>query len=98
MIAQIVDGLIGEAVELAGLGVSLDLAIQAVGLECLESSAEFRVLVGRQAGDGFLDVFDAHNANVIWDFFGCHGITPAGRRHQPEQPLPQLQKSAADAL
>jgi hypothetical protein len=29
---------------------------------------ELRVLVGRQAGDGFLEVFDAHNANIIWDF------------------------------
>src|SRR5258708_4346506 len=46
----------------------LDLAIEAVGLERLEPGAELRVLVGRQAGDGFLDVVDAHNANIIWDF------------------------------
>src|ERR1700682_1824528 len=68
MIAQVVDGLIGEAVELAGLGVTLDLAIEAIGLERLEPSAEFRVLVGWQGGDGFLKVFDAHNANIICDF------------------------------
>jgi hypothetical protein len=41
------------------LGVTLDLAIEAVGLERLEPGAEFRVLLGRQAGDGFLKVFDA---------------------------------------
>ena len=67
MIAQIGDGLISEPVELAGLGVTLDLAIEAVGLECLEPGAELRVLVGRQPGDGFLKVFDAHDANIIWD-------------------------------
>jgi len=34
---------------------------------------------------------------------GCDGLSTrhcagSARRHQPEQPLPQLQKSAADAL
>ena len=100
-----------SAVELAGLSVALDLAIEAIGLERLEPGAEFRVLVGRQAGDGFLKVFDAHNANIICDFSHSNEFFSevliavsvprhcAGRaRRQPEQPLPQLQKSAADAL
>jgi hypothetical protein len=43
--------------------------IEAVGFEFLESGAELPILIGRQAGYGLLDVFDAHNANVIWDFF-----------------------------
>jgi hypothetical protein len=111
VITQVVDGPIGERVKLAGLSVSLDLAIEAVGLERLEPGAEFRVLVGRQAGDGFLKVFDAHNANIIPDFSHSNESFPrfcslpqvprhcAGRaRGVPEQPLPELQKSAADAL
>jgi len=60
-IVQIVDGLIAEQVEFAGLNVTLDLTVEAIGLERLEPGAELRVLVGRQAGDGFLEVFDAHN-------------------------------------
>jgi hypothetical protein len=108
---EIVDGLIGEPVGLAGLGVTLGLAIEAIGLKRLEPGAEFRVLVGRQAGDGFLDVFDAHNANIICDLSHSNESFPGFRslpqvlrhragkaRRQPEQPLPQLQKSAADAL
>jgi hypothetical protein len=111
VIAQIVDGLIGEPVEFAGLGVTLDLAIEAVGLERLEPDEEFRVLVGRQAGDGILNVFDAHNVNMICDFSHSNESFPrfrslpevphhcAGRaRRDPEHPLPQLQKSAADVL
>src|ERR1700722_5795438 len=55
----------------------LDLAIEAVGLEGLEPGAEFRALVGRQAGEGFLEVFDAHNANIVWDLSRCRGIARA---------------------
>jgi hypothetical protein len=50
---EIVNGLIGELVELAGLGVTFDLEIEAIGFERLEPSTEFRVLVGRQAGAAF---------------------------------------------
>ena len=57
-----------EPVEFAGLDVTLDLAIEAIGLELFEPGAELRVLVGRQACDGFLEVFDAHNADIICDF------------------------------
>jgi hypothetical protein len=67
-LAQAVDGLIGEPVEFAGLDVTLDLAIEAIGLELFEPGAELRVLVGRQACDGFFEVFDAHNADIICDF------------------------------
>jgi hypothetical protein len=50
------------------LDVTLDLAIEAIGLERLEPGTEFRILIGRQAGDGFLKVFDANNDNIICDF------------------------------
>jgi len=56
--------LVGEAIELAGLGVTLDLAIEALGLELPEPRAKFRLLIGRQAGDGLFKVFDAHAANI----------------------------------
>ena len=38
---------IGELVELAGLGVTLDLAVEARRTERFEPGAKFRVLVGR---------------------------------------------------
>lgn len=62
------------------LGVTLNLAIEAHGLERLEPRAEFRVLVGRQAGDGFLKVFDAHIANIIWDFSHSNQSTNLNNR------------------
>jgi len=60
----IVDRLIGEPVELAGLGIAFDLAIETIRFECLEPGAKFGVLLGRQAGDGFFEVFDAYRSSV----------------------------------
>ncbi len=53
-LAEIGEGLFGEPVELASLGVALDLLIEARGIERLEPVAEFRELVGRKLGNGFL--------------------------------------------
>ena len=46
---KIVDGLIGQSVELAGLGVTLDFLIEARGVERLEPRAKFGELVRRPA-------------------------------------------------
>ena len=48
-IMKIVDGLIGQSVELAGLGVTLDFLIEARGVERLEPRAKFGELVRRPA-------------------------------------------------
>jgi len=63
-LAEIGEGLFGEAVELAGLGVALDLVIEAPGIERLEPVAEFREFVRRQLGDGLFEVFDGHGVNI----------------------------------
>lgn len=57
-------GLLGQAVEPAGLGVALDLVIEARGIERLEPVAEFREFVRRQLGDGLFEVFDGHGQNI----------------------------------
>jgi hypothetical protein len=49
---------VGKPVELAGVGVALDRAVEALGLERLKSDAEFRKLVRRELGDGLFDVID----------------------------------------
>jgi len=59
-LAEIGEGLFGEAVELTRLGVAFDLLIETRGIERLEPVAEFCELVGRQLGDGFFEVFDSH--------------------------------------
>jgi hypothetical protein len=50
--------------QLGGLGVALDLLIEARGVELLEPGAEFRKLAGRQLGDGFFEVFDGQGFNI----------------------------------
>ena len=57
---EVGDGLIGEMVEFAGLGITLDFPIEARGIDRLEPFAEFRELVGRQLRHGFFEVFDGH--------------------------------------
>ncbi len=77
--AGIGDCLVSQPIELAGLGVALDLAVEARGLEFLEPGAKAGELVGRQLGDGFFDVFDgAHGSTIARRIFlVMAGLDPA---------------------
>ena len=50
------------AIELAALGVALDLLVETRGLEFLEPRPKARELVGRELGDGLFDVFKLGHA------------------------------------
>ena len=63
-LSEIGQRLFGEAIELASLGVTLDLAVEARGIERLKPVAEFRELIGRQLGDGLFEVFDGHQSHI----------------------------------
>ena len=63
--AEVVDGLVGEMIELARLGVALDLLVEARGVERIEPVAELRELIGGQLGDGVFEVFDGHEELYI---------------------------------
>jgi hypothetical protein len=55
-LAKVGEGLLGETIELASLGIALDLAIEARAVERIEPIAEFGELVGRKLGDGVFEV------------------------------------------
>lgn len=59
------ESLFGQAIEPAGLGVALDLLIEARGIERLEPVGEICELVGRQVGDGLFEVFDGHKEQLM---------------------------------
>ena len=63
-LAEFTEFLIGQPVELARFGITLDLLIEAHGVKFLEPDAEFRKLVRGQFGDGLGDVIDAHGPNI----------------------------------
>ena len=82
--AKLLEGLIGHPVELARFGVTLDLLIEACGVELLEPDAEFRKLLRRQLGNGLGDVFYAHGRNIpskapVVECLGSPLIGPAHR-------------------
>ena len=64
-LAHIVDGLLGEAVEPAGLDVTLNLLIEAHGVKLVEPSEEARKVVGRQLGDRVFQFFDGHGTQHV---------------------------------
>jgi hypothetical protein len=57
-VAEVIEGLFGQSVELGGLSVALDLLAKAFGIKRFKPRAKFRQPVRRQIGDRFFDVFD----------------------------------------
>jgi hypothetical protein len=63
-LAQIVDGLFGQPVELARDGVAPDLLIEERRVKLLKPDAKLRELVGRQLGDGLFNVLNSHGRYI----------------------------------
>ena len=59
------DGLGGELVELAGLGVAVDFFVEEPFLELVEPGTKLRELLGREALDGPLDVLQLGHAGCL---------------------------------
>jgi hypothetical protein len=55
--------LFGELIKLARLGIALDLLVEKLGLKLIEPGTKLGELLGRQLGDGFLDVFNCDHSN-----------------------------------
>ncbi|HEX5863203.1 MAG TPA: hypothetical protein VF014_02900 [Casimicrobiaceae bacterium] len=49
--------MIGEGIELAALGITLDLFVEPRAIERCEPGAEFLQLIGREPRHGLFDVF-----------------------------------------
>ena len=58
--AQFVDRCVSKPVEVAALGVTLDLLIEARRIKLLEPGAKAREIVGGQLGDSPFNVFDGY--------------------------------------
>ena len=58
-------GFVREPVELAANGIALDLFVETCGVERLEPGPERPKFLGRQPGDGFLDIFNGGHGQRI---------------------------------
>src|SRR5262245_54644 len=77
--AEVGERLLGELIEPAPLGVSLDPLVEMSGLEFLKPGAELCELVGRQFGYGFLDVLKArHTHQAITSTLARHWFASHG--------------------
>ena len=59
------EGFVREPVELAANGIALDLFVETRGVERLEPGPERPKFLGRQPGDGFLDIFNGGHGQRI---------------------------------
>jgi hypothetical protein len=59
--------LLGQPIEFAGFGISLDLLVEMRRLELLEPSAKLLELIVRQLGDGSLDIFKGRHGQSSSD-------------------------------
>ena len=56
--------LFGEPIKFAGLSIALDLLVERLGLKLIEPGTKLGELLGREFGDGLLDVFDCGHSDI----------------------------------